>query len=568
MTNQATKKYQLGEMLVRDGIITNEQRQTALTAQLGSGKRFGRVLRELGFISEEVLIDYLSQQLGIPKISLSNIETIPSDIIHAIPGFLVRRHILIPISKTPDSITIAMADPLDIFAMDDVSLLIGHYRINPVIAPEREILASIEKYYGHDIALEALIHTSKDKKFELVHEDAQIDITKASHDAETAPIIKLVNRILLDAITSRTSDIHIEPLEKELRIRYRIDGVLHRVLSPPKELHISLITRIKVISHMNITEHRVPQDGRCKVNLEETSVDLRISTLPTVFGEKVVIRILDPHQLCLDLNRLGFDPKSLACYQHYIKSPFGMILITGPTGSGKTTTLYATLNAINSETKNIMTVEDPVEYILPGIIQQQVRPDVGLDFASALKSFLRQDPDVIMVGEVRDRETAEVAINAALTGHMVFATLHTNDAPGAVMRLINMGIPPFLITSTLILSLAQRLMRLLCPKCKQPYLILPSVLKEIGIETEGNEKITIYRAMGCKDCANTGYWGRIAVYEFMRISEKIQDLVLQRASATALRQAAYQEGMIPVRAAAGEKVLLGLTSVEEYLRVI
>ncbi|MBI4752879.1 Flp pilus assembly complex ATPase component TadA [Candidatus Desantisbacteria bacterium] len=484
------QRYRLGEMLVRDKMITEKQLQIALTAQRTSGKRLGRMMRELGFISEEVLMNYLSQQLRIPQVSLADIDEIPSELIKAVPGFLVRRHLLIPISKTAQTITVAMTDPLDIFAIDDATLLLGHYQVIPVIAPEAEILAAIEKYYGDNMYREAVLQGAKDKGIEVIRDEPRVDISKISREAEEAPIIRLVNRILLEAITVRASDIHIEPMEKELRIRYRIDGVLHRVMSSPKDIHLPVIARIKVISHMDITEHRIPQNGRCKVILEESSVDLRVSSIPTVFGEKVVIRILDSHQLNLDLSKLGFEPETLRIYQNLIKSPYGIILITGPTGCGKTTTLYSTLSTINTEDKNIMTIEDPVEYILSGIIQQQVQPEVGLDFSTGLKGFLRQDPDIIMIGEIRDKETAEIAINAALTGHMVFATLHTNDAAGVVIRLLNMGIPPYLIVSTVVLSLAQRLMRLLCPKCKQPYESPPEPLIEIGKKKKKN--VTLY----------------------------------------------------------------------------
>lgn len=581
----STSRYRLGNMMVRDKIITEEQLQQVLEFQKIHGNRLGRILRDLGFVTEEILSKYLSQQLGMPIINLANVE-ISQEVLKIIPEFLVRRHNLIPISKTIDSIVIVMSDPLDIFAIDDVTLRVGNFKVKPSIAKEADISAAIEKYYGKSKGIkegsdeagytkplsddiESILKEANEMKLVgegLGRETPIIDISKIARDTEAAPIIRLVNYILLEAINARASDIHIEPYEKRLRVRYRIDGVLHEILSPSKNIQTHIVARLKIITHLNIAEHRLPQDGRCKVNLEGRSVDLRISATPTVFGEKIVIRLLDPKQLALNLNSLGFDSGTLELYKNYIRSPHGIILVTGPTGSGKTTTLYATLVDINSEDKNIMTVEDPVEYILDGVNQQQIKPEIGLDFVEGLRSFLRQDPDVIMLGEIRDIHTAEVAINAALTGHLVFSTLHTNDAVGAVIRLLNMGTPSFLIASSLIISLAQRLMRTLCPNCKTPYEISSIFLKEIGINVE-EENITLYRAAGCKECVNTGYSGRIGIYEIMVMSDRIREMIFEKASDSLINEVACKEGMIPLRVCASQKVLSGITSVEEYLRV-
>jgi len=562
------RRYFLGEMLIEAKAITQKQLDEALDIQSKTGERLGNILRNLGYISEDVLLETLSEQLGIPRINFADIGEISDDTLRLIPAFIIRRHNLIPISLKDDTLTIAMSDPLDIFAIDDVSLFVGDYRINPVIAFEDDIRKTIDKYFGENIEdLNKTIAKIKVKSAE--PEEEPIDLTKITSAAEEAPLVNLVNHIILKAIQAGASDIHIEPYEHKIRIRNRIDGILYELPAPPKKLLLPIISRIKIMSGADITEHRRPQDSRAKVVVGNRDVDLRISFIPTVFGERVVIRILDPKSLCLDLTKLGFDSKSLAIYQKYIKVPYGIVLVTGPTGSGKTTTLYSTLATINSVEKNIMTVEDPIEYILPGISQQQVRPDLDVTFASGLRSFLRQDPDIIMVGEIRDKETAETAIHAALTGHLVFSTLHTNDAASAIPRLISMDIVPFLVSSSLVMVVAQRLLRKIFAKCKVSYKISASTLKAIGIKmADGIEEITLYRGIGCEHCFQTGYHGRIGVFEVMPINDEIRNLILKTASAKEIEEAACKTGMRPLREIGFTKVLDGTSSLEEYLRVI
>ncbi len=562
------RRYYLGEMLVEENAITQKQLEEALDIQIKTGERLGNILRNLGYVSEDVLLDTLSQQLGIPRINLGNIEEISSEILRLIPEFIIRRHNLIPISLIDNSLAVAMSDPLDIFAIDDVALFVGEYQINPVIMFEDDIRKIIDKYYGENIEdFDKTIAKIKVKSAE--PDDKTIDLTKITSAAGEAPLVNLVNHIILKAIQTGASDIHIEPYEHKIRVRNRIDGLLYELPAPPKNLLLPIISRIKIMSGADITEHRRAQDSRAKVVVGNREVDLRISFIPTVFGERVVLRILDPKSLCLDLSKLGFDSESLKIYQKYIKVPYGIILVTGPTGSGKTTTLYSTLATLNSIEKNIMTIEDPIEYILPGISQEQVRPDIDVTFASGLRSFLRQDPDIIMVGEIRDKETAETAVHAALTGHLVFSTLHTNDAASAIPRLISMDVVPFLVSSSLIMIIAQRLLRILCPKCKTPYQISTSTFKEMRLKKEDeNEKVTLYRGVGCEHCFYTGYHGRTGIFEIIPIDEYIRNLIFKSASADEIKEIACKAGMKPLKEIGWTKVLDGTTSLEEYLRVI
>ncbi|MEW6096997.1 MAG: ATPase, T2SS/T4P/T4SS family [bacterium] len=562
------RRYFLGEMLVETKAITQKQLDEALELQSKTGERLGNILRNLGYVSEDDLLETLSQQLGIPRISFADIEEISPEVLKLIPEFIIRRHNLIPILLKENTLTIAMSDPLDIFAIDDVLLFIGDYQINPVIAFEDEIRKTIDRYYGENIEdFDKTIAKIKVKSAE--EEDEKVDLTKITSAAGEAPLVNLVNHIILKAIQSGASDIHIEPYEHKIRIRNRIDGILYELPAPPKKLLLPIVSRIKIMSNADITEHRRPQDSRAKVVVGNREIDLRISFIPTVFGERVVLRILDPKSLCLDLTKLGFDSESLKIYKKYIKVPYGIILVTGPTGSGKTTTLYSTLATLNSIEKNIMTVEDPIEYILPGISQEQVRPDINVTFASGLRSFLRQDPDIIMVGEIRDKETAETAIHAALTGHLVFSTLHTNDAATAIPRLISMGIVPFLVSSSLTMVVAQRLLRVICPKCKVSYQISTSTLKAIGLKLSDEIKeVTLYRGIGCEHCFKTGYRGRTGVFECMPLTDEIRSLILKSASAEEIENAACKIGMKPLRRVGFAKVLDGTTSLEEYLRVI
>ncbi len=563
------RRYFLGEMLIETNAITQKQLDEALEIQLKTGDRLGNILKNLGYVTEDVLLETLSQQLGIPRISLADIKEIPSEVLSLVPEFLIRRHNLIPVSLKDTDLTIIMSDPLDIFAIDDVALFIGDYRINPVIAFEDDIRKIIDKYYGENVIdMEKTIDKIQVKAAES-EEDKTIDLTKITSAAGEAPLVNLVNHIILKAIQTGASDIHIEPYEYKIRIRNRIDGILYELPSPPKKLLLPLVSRIKIMSNADITEHRRAQDSRAKVIVGNREVDLRISFIPTVFGERVVIRILDPRSLYLDLTKLGFDEDSLNTYKKYIKYPYGIILVTGPTGSGKTTTLYSTLATLNSIDKNIMTVEDPIEYLLPGISQQQVKPDLGVTFASGLRSFLRQDPDIIMVGEIRDKETAETSIHAALTGHLVFSTLHTNDAPSAIPRLVSMDIVPFLVASSVIMVIAQRLVRVLCPKCKEGYHISTSILKEMNLPIEDTgEKITIYRGIGCEHCFQTGYHGRIGIFEIMPIDDNIKDLILKTTYAGEIEEMAHKAGMKSLKKIGMKRVLDGVTSLEEYLRVV
>lgn len=566
--NKRKRRYFLGEMLIEAKAITRKQLEEALEIQLKTGERIGYILRNLGYVSEDVLLETLSQQLGIPWINLADIPEIPHEVLRLIPEFLIRRHNLLPISIKDNNLIVVMSDPLDIFAIDDVALFVGEYRINPVIAFEDEIRRTIDKYFGESMEdLGKAIEKVKIKSD--VFDEETIDIVKITSAAKEAPLINLVNQIILKAIQTGASDIHIEPYEYKIRIRNRIDGILYEMPAPPKKLLLPIISRIKIMSNADITEHRRPQDSRAKVIVGNREVDLRISFVPTAFGERVAIRILDPKSLCLDLTKLGFDSESLKIYQKYVRFPYGIILVTGPTGSGKSTTLYSTLATLNSVEKNIMTIEDPIEYILPGINQEQVRPDLDVTFASGLRSFLRQDPDIIMVGEIRDKETAETTIHAALTGHLVLSTLHTNDAASAIPRLISMGIVPFLVSSAVIMIIAQRLVRILCAKCKTPYQISTATLKEIGLDVDDEEKdITLYRGVGCEHCFQTGYRGRTGIFEVMPIDDEIRSLILKSASSNEIQATACKLGMEPLKKIGFMRVLEGTTSLEEYLRVI
>lgn len=559
-------RHRLGEMLVDAGIITEEQLKRALDEQKVTGEQLGKILIRLGFAEEEVISAFLAAQLGIPYVSLKELgmENVDPSVMKLIPDNLVQRQLLIPIAREGNTLTVAMANPLNVLALDDISMVTG-CNVRPVIAPESEIKEAIEKYYG-TVTIEEAMKEAQTRRVTITEEE-ELDLGKLIKEGRGAPVINLVNHMIVEAIRLGASDIHIEPYEKSLRARFRVDGVLHEMMSPPKQLQNAIISRIKIMAHLDIAERRLPQDGRCKVRLEDKDVDLRISIVPTTFGEKVGIRILDVSQLCFDLSVLGFEPEVLQLYQEHISIPYGFILVTGPTGSGKTTTLYSTLRAINTPEKHIITIEDPVEYIISGINQTQIKPDIGLTFAAGLRAFLRQDPDVIMVGEIRDRETAEVAVNAALTGHLVFSTLHTNDAPGAVTRLLNMGVEPFLISSTVVMCVAQRLVRIICPKCKEPYEVSKPALRDLGIDVEGEGKVTLYRGVGCDHCAGIGYKGRVAVFEVMVLNDQIRDLVVERERTQRIKEAACKAGMITLREAAAKKVLAGITTVEELLRV-
>ncbi len=569
-------KKKLGDLLVEVGIITAEQLQEALEEEKIRGGRLGETLMELGYITEDVLLAFLGKQCGVSYVSLSEYGEIDEEVIRSVPESIARHQTLIPIALEGKTLTIAMSDPLNVFAIDDLRLMTGR-EINVVIASETEIKNAIEKYYGAKGSMEDIV-----KEMELsVKDEGNVEVVKKADAGgediialeaagEEAPIIKIVNLLLSAAVKTGASDVHIEPYEKTLRVRYRIDGVLHEVSSPPKKLQNAVVSRLKIMASLDIAERRLPQDGRIKIRVMDKEIDLRVSVLPTSFGEKVVMRILDASSLCLDLTKLGFEADALSIYKKSIEVPYGIILVTGPTGSGKSTTLYSTLSTLNYPDRNIITIEDPVEYVLQGINQVQAKSDIGLTFAAGLRSFLRQDPDIIMVGEIRDTETAEIAINAALTGHLVFSTLHTNDAPGAVTRLNNMGIEPFLTTSTVIMVVAQRLVRVICKHCKEPYEVPTDFLSSIGVKEEGmkgKKKVTLYRGKGCDNCSNTGYRGRTACFEVMEINDDLRELVLNRESTHLIKSKARESGMVTLREVAIKKLLTGITTVEEVMRV-
>ena len=561
----------LGELLADVGIITKEQLQEALAIQHQTGGKLGHILLQLGHISEEVLLTFLARQAGIQFISLAEFGEIHEDVIKTVPESIARRRTLIPIEKKGNTVTVAMSDPFDIFAVDDLKVMSG-FDISISIAAEKEIKEAIEKYYAAKGSIEDVIKdiTKDETDLEVVKEEKVVaDSFSLEQQAGEAPVVKLVNVILANAVKTKASDIHIEPYEKTYRVRYRIDGVLHEQQAPPKKLANALVSRIKIMSNLDISEHRLPQDGRTKIKVMDREVDLRISMIPVAFGEKIVIRILDSSALSVDLNKLGFEPESFNIFTKGVNSPYGIILVTGPTGSGKSTTLYSTLSTVNHPDVNIMTIEDPVEFVVGGINQVQAKPDIGLTFAAGLRSFLRQDPDIIMVGEIRDKETAEIAVNAALTGHLVLSTVHTNDAPGTITRLGNMGVEPFLTASTVVVIVAQRLVRSICKFCKEGYEVPVENVIPLGIRPEhlkGASKVTLFHGKGCDRCSK-GYKGRIGIYEVMEMKDNIREMVVKRASTIDIKQAARRNGMLTIRESALRKLLGGITTVEEVLRV-
>lgn len=555
----------LGEMLVKAGLITQDQLQKALAQQEVSGGRIGANLVKLGFITEDEITSFLSRQYGVPSINLSHFEIDPQ-VIKLIPPEIAQKHLVIPINRTGSVLTVAMADPSNIFAIDDIKFMTG-YKVEPVVAAESAIRNTINKYYDTTGEVEKLIRAAGGEEVTALIEEEELDVTQLQQATEEAPVVKLVNLILSDAVKKGASDVHIEPYEKAFRVRYRIDGVLYEVMSPPLKLKDAITSRLKVMARLDIAERRLPQDGRIKLKVATKELDFRVSTLPTLFGEKVVLRILDKSNLTLDMARLGFDPQALKDFEQAILQPYGMVLVTGPTGSGKTTTLYSALNRLNKPETNIMTAEDPVEYNLPGINQVQVKPEIGLTFAAALRSFLRQDPDVIMVGEIRDYETAEIAIKAALTGHLVLSTLHTNDAPSTVSRLINMGVEPFLVAASTNLILAQRLVRKICSACKEEVHVPVQALVGLGFGPEEAKGLKVYKGKGCMTCSDTGYKGRVALYEVMVMKENVKDAVLEGASVSELRELARKNGMKTLREAGLQKIRERVSSIEEVMRV-
>jgi len=570
----------LGEMLVSSGLITLAQLGEVLDLQKTSGGKLGHLLIHKGYIDEKKLLAFLSRQFGIEFVDLATAKILP-EVIKIIPENIARRYNLIAVEKKENRLKVAMEDPLNIVVLDDLKMMTG-YDIKPVFGSETDIVAAISKYYGVKSSKEALDDilrktSSGVSEVSLVETDSGAgggdDLLSLEAKGEAAPIVQMVNLIISSAIKAHASDIHIEPGYKDTRVRFRIDGVLHNQPSPPKKFHNAIISRLKIMSTLDISERRLPQDGRAKLKIDEREIDLRISILPCGPGEKVVMRILDSSGLKLKLADLGFEPENLAIFSKCLKAPHGINLVTGPTGSGKSTTLYSALASMNEPDVNIVTIEDPIEYNLEGINQVMVNADVGLTFASGLRSFLRQDPDIIMVGEIRDFETMSIAINAAMTGHLVFSTLHTNDAPGAITRIGMMGVEPFLTSSTLLMVVAQRLVRSICPNCKETYEVKPEMMLSLGISkafldnNAKNDKITLSRGRGCDMCVRTGYKGRVGIHEILEVNDVIRGLIIEKSHVAKIKDAARKNGMITLRESAVRKLFAGFTTVEEVIRV-
>ena len=588
----------IGELLLKEKRITPEQLQQALAGQKANGGKLGYNLVKMGFVKDEEITALLSKQYGIPSINLAQFQIDPA-VVKLVPAETAQKYQIIPLSRSGASLTIAMTDPTNVFAMDDIKFMTG-YNVEPVVASEIAITEAVQKYYpakagtakggagkpgasgsgastvgmsALDMAtkgLEELQALDNSSDVEVLEELQEISAEALAKEGEAAPVVRLVNVVLMSAIQKGASDIHIEPYEKELRIRYRIDGILYNIMNPPMKFRDAISSRVKIMSKLDIAEKRLPQDGRIKIrfsdNGQQKEIDFRVSVLPTLFGEKIVMRLLDKDKLMLDMTRLGFEQESLTKFEAAIMRPWGMVLVTGPTGSGKTNTLYSSISKINTPETNIMTAEDPVEFNLVGVNQVQIRESIGLNFAAALRSFLRQDPNIILVGEIRDFETAEIAVKAALTGHLVLSTLHTNDAPSTVNRLMNMGIEPFLVASSVHLICAQRLVRRVCSECKEPNPHTPPALVQAGFTPEEAETVTPMKGAGCERCNKTGYKGRVGLYEVLEVTEELRELILVGASGLELRRKAVDEGMITLRRSGLRKVMEGLTSVEEVVR--
>lgn len=554
----------LGRLLNAAGLITEEQLQKALLEQKKTGGRLGSILVKLEFITEERLLQFLSRQYGIPSVDLNNFE-IDETTTKLVPTDVVQKYHVVPVKRSGAVLSVAMVDPTDMFAIDDIKFMTG-YEVAPLVASEGAISNVINKYYDQAQSLQSVLKEAGEETVDVVDDQQdQLSVGELKEAVEEAPVVKLVNLILSEAIKKGVSDIHIEAYEKKFRVRYRLDGSLYESMAPPLKLKAALTSRLKIMASLDIAERRLPQDGRIKLKLKDKEVDLRVSTLPCLFGEKIVMRILDKGNLTLDLTKLGFEAGALENFLKAVTSPYGMVLVTGPTGSGKTTTLYSAMHYINTEDINIMTAEDPVEYNLAGINQVQMKEEIGLNFAASLRSFLRQDPDVVMVGEIRDFETAEISVKAALTGHLVLSTLHTNDAPSTVNRLLNMGIEPFLVASSVILILAQRLVRRICPECKEVEKVPAASLVNIGFSEEEASKVVCYRGKGCQNCSDTGYRGRLALYEVMPVGEELRELILQGVSADELKKRAISLGMRSLRMSGLQKIKEGLSSIEEVV---
>ncbi len=601
----------LGEILVRENLITSQQLREALEYQRTNGGRLGSNLIKLGIIYDDVITAVLSRQYGVPSINLELFQ-IEEETIKLISHEVALKYTVLPISKVGATLTLAMADPTNVFAMDDIKFMTG-LNVEPVIASESSLNIAITKYYSSSKAIEVVMNGNDDfgkiaaklarngngskavvgerilesdlnvsldkfkfeqnengEAFEVVEDNEEIDLAALAQASEDAPVVRLVNVLLVDSLRRGASDIHVEPYEKDFRIRFRIDGILYDVMHPPMKMRDALLSRLKIMSKLDISEKRLPQDGRIKIKVKidnrSRELDFRVSTLPTLFGEKIVLRLLDKDKLMLDMTKLGFEPQSLELFQRNISKPYGMVLVTGPTGSGKTNTLYSALQALNTPETNIMTAEDPVEFNLPGINQVQMKEQIGLNFAAALRSFLRQDPNIVLVGEIRDFETAEIAIKAALTGHLVLSTLHTNDAPSTISRMVNMGIEPFLVATSVNLIQAQRLIRRICKDCKEEVHVPVEGLIEIGFSPEEAPEIKSYKGKGCQTCNGTGYKGRVGLYEVMEVTDELRELIIIGASAIELRKKAIELGMITLRQSGLYKLREGITTIEEVVK--
>ena len=604
----------LGDLLLKQKLITQEQLETALKLQREEGGKIGEALVRVGAVSEGDITETLSQQFGVPSIDLAHFEIDPA-IIKVVPGEVARKYGVLPVNKTGATLTIAMGDPTNVFAMDDIKFMTG-YNVEPVVASEIALRKAIDKHYGtprsvvlkeraktgsgptlgSDSSLDDVMASSALTMDDMAsvglgelnmdeitgldagadvdvvrgEEGQEIDLTDLAKSSESAPIIKVSNLILIEALKAGASDIHVEPYEKEFRVRFRVDGILHNIMALPMRTRDPLISRLKIMAKLDISEKRLPQDGRIKIRLrvEERSrdLDLRVSSVPTQFGEKVVMRLLDKSKLQLDMTQLGFDQEPLRRFKDAIDRPYGIVLVTGPTGSGKTNTLYSAIAALNDPTVNIMTAEDPIEFNLAGINQVQMKEQIGLTFASALRSFLRQDPDIVLVGEVRDFETAEIAVKAALTGHLVLSTLHTNDAPSTINRLMNMGIEPFLVATSVNCICAQRLVRRICTHCTEDVETPPQMLMQVGFAPDEVKALRIKRGRGCERCNNTGYKGRIGLFEVLSFTDEIRDMILSGASSIELKRKAIEEGMVSLRMSGLQKIKEGNTTLEEVLR--
>jgi type IV pilus assembly protein PilB len=557
----------LGELLVRQKLISLQQLRSAQEEQHRSGTSLGFALAKMGYISDQEITEFLSQQYRVQAIDLSEYEIDP-EVLKLVAQEVCERHKIIPVSRAGSSLIVAMADPSNLHAIDDIKFLTG-YNVEPVVASEAAIAQAIERsYVAPEISYDEIMEGFEEGEIEVAAEDGDLNIVDLERESGEAPVIKLCNAILLNAIKKRASDIHVEPYEKQIRVRYRIDGVLHEEMHPPLKLKNAIASRLKIMASLDIAERRLPQDGRIKLKLGKgREMDFRVSVLPTIWGEKIVLRLLDKSNLQLDMTKLGFDDAPLALFRDAIHLPYGMVLVTGPTGSGKTTTLYSALTELNEPATNISTAEDPVEYNLPGINQVQMLDQIGLNFAAGLRSFLRQDPDIIMVGEIRDYETAEIAVKAALTGHLVLSTLHTNDAPSTVTRLLNMGVEPFLVTASVSLVLAQRLARKICEECKAEIEVdIPSLLAA-GFDEQSAKTARLFRGAGCRSCNSTGYRGRLALYEVMPFTERLKEMVQNGASTAELKSQMIRDGVSTLRMAGLRKILEGVTTVDEVLRV-